>query len=293
MLSLARDFDARLPSKTSEKRGLVDPLQEAARQMLEALRPEGAADLEGSHVGWIPLNCCLNVEGQPLPLKTVEDIIKGAIDLSDGAFRLNGSRQRRCLRAHSKPGSSDEDSFYEWHIVVKAMDDEEEAMDVEDVRLGSAPASENPTPNQTPHTGRSRSQPTSPESPSAGGLKKSSMWRALRTGLVVDRFYVQIRAKEMLEDGEPSDVWWLRVKWVPPMLTGRKQSSLGVLSAELPHARRASFNDGYSTCIFVRLQQHLLEARNEVTERIARAKIEAREKKVPPKLGLKLPIMSR
>lgn len=302
-------------------------LKETARRTLETLRPEGATESEDSQVAWIPLMCCMLMEGRPPPVKPVEEMINVAVSLSDGAFRLNGDRLRRCQSIGIGPGEMKE-AFHEWHIVVASADDEEAEADGEGSHmLGvsscvSNPQSLEPTPSTTPaHTAREPTPTTTPAHTvrnrlsvgSGGGLsdtpptatgstpivRRASMWRAARSGLVVDRFYVQVRVKESLEEGEPSSVWWLRVKWVPPMMTG-KRSSLASL-AGLNRDVGSRFNDGYSTCSFVRLQQLLLEGRNEYAQRQEREQQEAMRlqsaQSTRPRvsgLGLKLPgIMGR
>jgi len=292
-------------------------LDASAGRSLEELRPRGVAP-GGARVAWIPLAGHVNVEGHPPPLKAVEEMIGTAVQLSDGRFRLQGVRQRCCKRLRtaggdaaggdddraSSPVSDSTEYFHEWHLVVSASDDDDmTSCMAPDEELPITPISKDPTPATTPQTGTHchRNSGASPagSSPSGGnapshlrgamGLspmkgRRGSMWQALRTRLVVDRFYVQVRIKEDLEGDEPSDIWWLRVKWVPPMVTGKKDT-LGSFTSVHNHGSQ------YSTCSFVQLQQLLLEGRNAVAQRLELERAAAAKRKAGGML--KLPIMGR
>jgi len=187
--------------------------------------------------------------------------------------------------------------FYEWHLVVSASEDDDMiSCMAPDEDLAITPISKDPTPATTPHTGTHyyQSAVLSPGSSRSGALGMSSlspckrrgnnMWQALRTRLVVDRFYVQVRIKEDLEEDEPTGIWWLRVKWVPPMVTGKKDT-LGSFTSVHHQASQ------YSTCSFVQLQQLLLEGRNALAHQLELERAAAAKRKTTGML--KLPILGR
>jgi len=302
----AREDDVPITGKLSQQ------LIESAELALKDLRPTGV-EPGGARVAWIPLTGCINIEGVGPPLKLVEEIIGVTVSLSDGRFQQSGSRERKCSKRGSvcgisspvQVGDPEEECFHEWHLTICADDEDEEGSMVPELNLPTSPMSQM-SKDQTPATspvrptgsGLSPASPITPVSDAAlspygaspghkgSRLRVGSMWHALRTRLVVDRFYVQIRIKEDLEEDEPSDIWWLRLKWLPPMVTGKKDT-LGSLTH---HGARHH----YSTCSFVQLQQLLLEGRNDVMQRREREKEREKEARKKKAGMLSLPgIMSR
>merc|ERR1712032_143354 len=82
----------------------------------------------------------------------------------------------------------------------------------------------------------------------------------MRTRMVSERFSLQLRVKEDTAEDEAEDIWWIRVRWMPPLMPGKSHtpSSRGIMRSKtaLPHGGG-----------FAQLQQLLLEGRNEVTKR--------------------------
>mmetsp|Transcript_121858 Transcript_121858/g.389691 ORF Transcript_121858/g.389691 Transcript_121858/m.389691 type:complete len:1454 (+) Transcript_121858:54-4415(+) len=255
-------------------------LDAKAEKVLDELRPQ-SVQTGGALFAWIPLTGCLNIEGQSPPLRRVGDMVQEAINLSDGRFRHGcARRERRC----SSNGTVSEESFHEWHLTVAGADGEEEHIPPVD-EMTFSPMNKEATPMHMDSEELSPSE-ASPSLLRVSSGKPRNRWQSVRTGLVVDHFYVQVRIKEDPEEGEPADIWWLRLKWVPPMVTGKK-GHFGSFTA-------AQHGSQYSTCSFVQLQQLLLEARNEVSQRIDKVHQEAQasRRKLAPS-ALKLPIMMR
>merc|ERR1712014_525516 len=113
------------------------------------------------------------------------------------------------------------------------------------------------------------------------------MWQAVRTMLVLDRFMVQLSAKRDVAADEPKGVWWLRVKWLPPPVAGKKDT-LGRLTMGRQKMGRLGQVGGGN---FVLLQQLLLEGRNEIDRRADERAIQTRRPSPPG--AVKLPIFGR
>jgi len=277
---LNRIFSAERSPSIAEVLAHPCSLDAKAEKVLEELRPQ-SVQTGGALFAWIPLTGCLNIEGQSPPLRRVGDMVQEAINLSDGRFRHGcARRERRC----SSNGTVSEESFHEWHLTVAGADGEEEHIPPVD-EMTFSPMNKEATPMHMDSEELSPSE-ASPSLLRVSSGKPRTRWQSVRTGLVVDHFYVQVRIKEDPEEGEPADIWWLRLKWVPPMVTGRK-GHFGSFTA-------AQHGSQYSTCSFVQLQQLLLEARNEVSQRIDKVHQEAQasRRKLAPS-ALKLPIMMR
>merc|ERR1712039_425025 len=90
-----------------------------------------------------------------------------------------------------------------------------------------------------------------------------SLWQGIRTRMVSERFSIQLRVKENTgeDDDERDFIWWIRVRWMPPLIEGKSttpSASRGTMrsKAGVPHGGG-----------FAQLQQLLLEGRNAVTKR--------------------------
>jgi len=264
------------------------------RKVLEELRPQGS-DPRKDSVAWIPLVASVCVEGRPPPFEKAKEIIDIAVSLSDGHFRLDGCKQRRYPSVQD--GSPPED-IQEWSIIVC---DTEEDGDTTSAHYhdGSPTGAGFPdvshmhgtNPLAAHHNEASPSDvnrsylPNSPTGPATSG-RKSFTWQTLRTRLVLDRFCIQVRYKEDLNEDDPEDVWWLRLKWLPPMVAGRKDT-LGSLAM---FRHRLDGRLGLAECgSFVLLQQLLLAGRNEVTKR-QHAMEQAQRRSKPAPAGLMLPL---
>lgn len=242
---------------------------QVVQMALEELRPQGC-DPRKDLVAWIPLTGCVMVEGRAPPVEDIETIIQLAIGFSGGHFRQDGVR-RRCRRGSVAGELEAAEDFHEWHIITCDTAAEEENADL---RMPS------------PAVGVRRT--ITPSSPTGGGAKRG-MWQELRTRLVLDRFCVQVLSKEDLGEDEPTGVWWLRVKWLPAMVAGKKDTLGGLTTGR----RRIDSRLGLVECGgFVLLQQLLLEGRNEVAQRLERAKQEVRRPAIPGGLPL-LPVSAR
>jgi len=260
----------------------------AAKRALEELRPR-ACDPRQDLVAWIALTGCVCVEGKPPPSHEAEELISAAMSLSDGHFRLDGRRHRSHTRSACEDRDAVEESFHEWHIIVCDAEEEEAAQagDFWPPSLQPAPRTGPADAGPSPSSGAAgTSWPGTPRSPASA--RRSAMWQSLRTRLVLDRFCVQLRAKEDLAEDEPSGIWWLRVKWLPPMVAGKKDTLGGLTMGR----HRADSKLGLVECgSFVMLQQLLLEGRNEVVQRTERAAAQSRRPATPG--GTTLPILGR
>jgi len=167
-----------------------------------------------------------------------------AVALSDGHFRLDGCKQRRYVVCQD--GSPSEE-IQEWSIVVCNTEEDGDTTSAHyndgspsdtgfhDVsampgastfHIAKAAANSSET---SPSEVRRSSSPNSPTRPQPSG-RKSFSWQTLRTRLVLDRFCIQVRYKEEdLTEDAPHDVWWLRLRWLPPMVAGKKDT-LGSLT---------------------------------------------------------------
>jgi len=230
---------------------------------LAELRPQGC-DPRKDLIAWIPLKDCLMVEGRPAPIQQVKEMIDIAIDLSGGHFRLEEQRPRR--RGSSGDGEVTE-PFTEWHIT-----------------LGDSTLEDGETPFGDA-TGSIRGGcPPTPTSPSSASRIK---WQKLRTQLVLDRFCLQLRPKESLCDDEPGGLWWLRLKWLPALVAGKRARLGGLTLGRRRISQGLGLPEGGG---FVHLQQLLLEGRREVEQRRERA---AELKTPTPGGSLMLPIFGR
>mmetsp|Transcript_16483 Transcript_16483/g.38671 ORF Transcript_16483/g.38671 Transcript_16483/m.38671 type:complete len:1448 (+) Transcript_16483:37-4380(+) len=281
---------------------------EAVQQALDERRPEGS-NATSAYVGWVPLTGCIIQDPSNPPVRRVEEIIEVAISLSRGHFRSDGVRKRPRYRARANSSVSEANSpknlitalnaerttfhgpvgptdslgtidsgggeveeLHEWHIIV-CMD---EGDDGEELQL----------PGVDPHTpSRSTGAQTPLLSPSIAASPMShhegapspklrrNLWAHLKQRLILDRFCLQVRIRSNPEGGssdEPSGIWWIRVKWLPPMVGNKKRDTLASFSSG-----RTDFHP-IACSNFVRLQQLLLEARSEVQRREQRARMNER-----------------
>jgi len=255
------------------------------QKSLEERRP--ATNPTRAFAAWIPLPDCVCVAGEPEPLQVVEDILDVALELSCGHFRQDGARRARrrwasgSVEEAGNAGSPGlEEGFQEYHIIVCARDEADGGIDDEGDQSLARVGIETSSIEE-----RSDEQIVDVAAPS----RRASLWKFMRRRLVLDRFCVQLRTKDDVceDDDEPLGVWWLRAKWLPPMLSLKHRETFG---------RRLTIGTGPLRFVeasnFVQLQQLLLEGRNEVSQRAIRA---ARERQMSvaaskPSGGLMLPI---
>merc|ERR1712113_40377 len=116
-------------------------------------------------------------------------------------------------------------------------------------------------------------------------------WRGIRNRLVSDRFTCQLRARDDTQDEGLDFIWWIRVRWMPPLVPGKKDTrTLGGRTA----FRLSRMSSSSHSSSFAQLQQLLLESRNEVMNQKKKAEAAAAEAARPaPMIGLALPIMGR
>lgn len=280
---------------------------EAVKRKLQEMLPMDSNPASATSA-WIPLTSCIRVEGQPAPLREVEDIISIAVSLSDGCFRQEGRRRKRNRTGSSEggsvaggsvsaaPGGEDDEDFYEWQILVDCGEDEGDAEDLlrssamrvgiqalpstaemlEDDNSPAAPAAasvDTPTrksrlstsdgeesPQGEPRSSPTAFSPTQASFSSSSSSRGKGLWRRTLRSLIIDRFWVQVRVKEDLSEDEPAGVWWLRMKWLPPMVTGKKEGAFDGTG-------RRRFDSRPECSSFVQLQNLLLEGREEVVRR--------------------------
>eukprot|EP00929_Paragymnodinium_shiwhaense_P032756 TRINITY_DN18114_c0_g1_i3.p1 TRINITY_DN18114_c0_g1~~TRINITY_DN18114_c0_g1_i3.p1 ORF type:complete len:1361 (-),score=255.77 TRINITY_DN18114_c0_g1_i3:205-4287(-) len=283
---------------------------EVVQRRLQEMLPAGS-DPSGILSVWMPLTMCIRLEGEEAPVQVAEEVIKVAMNMSDGHFRQEGRRIRHGERARSKlptdeteatfsadPDGSPEDgeAFYEWQV---ALCDNDEDNFHEDVTTPAGKLPETSAGVEDLMSLRNKEFDDTPLSPGGEGLvtaspadrvrrnsstKGMAMWRRTLRTLVVDRFYVQLRVKEHLGDDDPSGVWWLRIKWLRPMLTAQKSR---------PGAGAATAAGVGQSSSFVRIQQSLLEGQREVAQRAEERRLEERkvqERPAKKKTTLHLPI---
>jgi len=256
-------------------------------RVLEELRPQGS-DPRKDFIAWIPLVGSVCVEGRPPPFDKAKEIIDIAVSLSDGHFRLDGCKQRRYPSCQD--GDPPED-VHEFSIIV--CDTEEEGDTTSAHYHDGSPTAGFPDvsalPGADPLAANSPSDlnrsylPNSPIGPATG---RRSSWQTLRTRLVLDRFCIQVRLKEEEKaEDDPDGIWWLRLKWLPPMVAGKKDT-LGSLTM---FRHRLDGRLGLAECgSFVLLQQLLLAGRNEVRKR-EQAMEQAKKRAKPKPAGMMLP----
>jgi len=256
------------------------------------LRPQGS-DPRKDSVAWIPLVDSICVQGRPPPFDKAKDIIDIAVSLSDGHFRLDGCKQRRYPSCQD--GNPPED-VQEWSIIVCDTEEDGDTTsahyhDGSPTGAGFPDVSDMPRANplaahsnvSTPSDLNRSYLPTSPQNEKTG--RRSITWQTLRTRLVLDRFCIQVRIKEDRSEDDPGDIWWLRLKWLPPMVAGKKDT-LGSLTM---FRHRLDGRLGLAECgSFVLLQQLLLAGRNEVAKR-QRAIEQAQRRAKPKPAGMMLP----
>merc|ERR550514_190300 len=129
------------------------------------------------------------------------------------------------------------------------------------------------------------------ETPTGQGRLRG-LWHSLHARLVVDRFVVQVRTKDDLSEDEPDGVWWLRVKWLPPVVGSKKSTRNQILASQLWTVKHVTDSSN-----FINLQQLLIEGRAEVAKREERERAKAMavtRAAAKPKLGgPMLPIFGR
>mmetsp|Transcript_18425 Transcript_18425/g.43309 ORF Transcript_18425/g.43309 Transcript_18425/m.43309 type:complete len:246 (+) Transcript_18425:570-1307(+) len=220
----------------------------ALRAALDELRPQGC-DPRKDLIAWIPLTGCVIVEGMPPPVQNIAEMIQIAMGCSAGHFRQDGHRCRKRSSPQSE-GDCTED-LHEWHVITC-----DASADDGDAGAASSPALNGGSPT------------AAGQSPNFAG--RSGMWHSLRTRLVLDRFCVQVRARDHVGEDEPAGIWWLRVRWLPAMVAGKKDTLGGLTMGR----RRGESRLYVVECGgFVFLQQLLLEARNEVMQRVQHCSI--------------------
>jgi len=219
-------------------------------------RPEGS-DPQSAFVAWVPLTNCMQVVGKSPPFVAADEIITETLSFSNGHFRHDGCRQRTRLSSlgsqtltmtRSTSAATEGQMFHEWQIIVcedereeqrqgGLIDDEQSAMTPDNTGTNAQERAkqehDETIPDMTPGSRMSEDsegglESVEEDSPSNlaahGGRKGGSLWKSMQAKLVLDRFCLQLRTRDQDDCGEqdePEGVWWLRVKWLPPMV-GRK-----------------------------------------------------------------------
>lgn len=208
---------------------------------LNKMRPRGGT----TPAAWIPLTDCIDVEGLQAPFAIVEKIIGMVHKLSNGRFRHKKNPAYTGSFNHSSDLDevSEKSGFHSWDIMEKGEESDDEK--IEPMIL---------SPLHTP-----------PLTATSTGEKSFLRLNLEHSGPAVHKFSLSLRLKRDVCEDEPSGLWWLRVERSPPSacLQGAKLNMFGDRSV-VGFAAQESF---------VQLQQLLLEARNEVSNRLMKERV--------------------
>jgi len=287
--------------------------EEVARKLL--LRAPEASDPKSAYVAWVPLRNCVLQVGKPAPFDDINEIVEMAISFSGKPYPkfslekhrvIPGQATSECRAVEEDDQVAEEDEFHEWCIsmCISGIDEEYEGSDNEvdeDAStfpgLGDDPQRDHADDTPSPHL-RKDSRTLSHMSSSAtltGPRRPQSLWKLMRIRMASDRFVVQVRPrKDNATEEDPTGIWWLRVKWLPPVI--------GLTKSATSDTRRSFFSNMQAggarfvqSSNFMQLQHLLFEGLNEVQERRRleeQRRLEQRRRAQAPRgksVGLMLP----